>query len=203
MFTLTGWYTVPTVWLPIALFLFFRSAAQFAGINTPVTSPSSPLAIPASGYAQAAPCFALGVVIWTLLEYTLHRFLFHVDEWLPDHPAFLTLHFLLHGVHHYLPMDRYVPVRFEQSHADIVFPAGAWSCRQPSSSCCRSHSRGWVTRCSPPRSPTALFPAPSRCVRLYHFTRFVRVADRSLQTSCTTACTMLCTTPGFQSTCAR
>jgi len=92
------------------MFLFFRSAAQFAGINTPVTSPSSPLAIPASGYAQAAPCFALGVVIWTLLEYTLHRFLFHVDEWLPDHPAFLTLHFLLHGVHHYLPMDRYVPL---------------------------------------------------------------------------------------------
>jgi hypothetical protein len=43
-----------------------------------------------------------------MLEYGLHRFLFHIDEWLPDRPLFLTLHFLLHGIHHYLPMDRFV-----------------------------------------------------------------------------------------------
>ena len=30
-----------------------------------------------------------------------------LDSYLPDHPAFLTLHFLLHGIHHYLPMDKY------------------------------------------------------------------------------------------------
>lgn len=36
----------------------------------------------------------------------MHRFLFHIDEYLPDKPAFLTLHFLMHGIHHYLPMDR-------------------------------------------------------------------------------------------------
>lgn len=29
-----------------------------------------------------------------------------LSRYLPDHGAFLTLHFLLHGVHHYLPMDR-------------------------------------------------------------------------------------------------
>jgi 4-hydroxysphinganine ceramide fatty acyl 2-hydroxylase len=39
----------------------------------------------------------------------MHRFLFHVDEWLPDNRWFLTVHFLLHGVHHYLPTDRYLP----------------------------------------------------------------------------------------------
>jgi 4-hydroxysphinganine ceramide fatty acyl 2-hydroxylase len=27
---------------------------------------------------------------------------------MPDRPFFLMLHFLLHGIHHYLPMDRYV-----------------------------------------------------------------------------------------------
>jgi 4-hydroxysphinganine ceramide fatty acyl 2-hydroxylase len=43
----------------------------------------------------------------------MHRFLFHVDKWLPDNRWFLTLHFLLHGVHHYLPTDRYVNSPFK------------------------------------------------------------------------------------------
>jgi len=51
-------------------------------------------------------CFFIGNVIWTILEYTLHRFLFHVDHYLPDANWAMLLHFLLHGVHHYLPMDR-------------------------------------------------------------------------------------------------
>lgn len=55
---------------------------------------------------STSACFVAGVVVWTILEYVLHRFLFHVDDYLPDHPVFLTLHFLLHGIHHYLPMDR-------------------------------------------------------------------------------------------------
>lgn len=109
MFTRTPWYVVPMIWLPIAASLFYRSAQQFTlleqgkaelvPLNTPVTF--SPAAT-----ATSTACFALGVFIWTLLEYTLHRFLFHVDEFLPDAGPFLTLHFLLHGIHHYLPMDR-------------------------------------------------------------------------------------------------
>jgi 4-hydroxysphinganine ceramide fatty acyl 2-hydroxylase len=53
-------------------------------------------------------CFFLGNIVWTLLEYGFHRFLFHIDRLLPDRPSFLTLHFLMHGIHHYLPMDKYV-----------------------------------------------------------------------------------------------
>ncbi|EHL00605.1 putative RNA-binding protein rsd1 [Glarea lozoyensis 74030] len=33
-------------------------------------------------------------------------FLFHLDKWLPDNRVALTAHFLLHGIHHYLPMDK-------------------------------------------------------------------------------------------------
>lgn len=44
-----------------------------------------------------------------LLEYGMHRFLFHIDEYLPDHPAALTLHFLLHGIHHYIPVRPSLP----------------------------------------------------------------------------------------------
>ena len=38
-------------------------------------------------------------------EYILHRWLFHLDEHVPNYSAVLTVHFLLHGVHHLLPMD--------------------------------------------------------------------------------------------------
>jgi 4-hydroxysphinganine ceramide fatty acyl 2-hydroxylase len=50
--------------------------------------------------------WVFGLFLWTLVEYGMHRFLFHIDEWLPDNRWFLTAHFLLHGVHHYLPTDR-------------------------------------------------------------------------------------------------
>jgi 4-hydroxysphinganine ceramide fatty acyl 2-hydroxylase len=50
--------------------------------------------------------FVFGCIVWTILEYTLHRFLFHLDFYLPDNGVAITLHFLLHGIHHYLPMDK-------------------------------------------------------------------------------------------------
>ncbi|KAG9047846.1 fatty acid alpha-hydroxylase [Tulasnella sp. UAMH 9824] len=113
MFTLTKWFVVPTIWLPIAGFLFLRSVTQFSGINPPLSEliKTNPLSlpwdrVPPAAVVQTVCCFFLGNVVWTFLEYTLHRFLFHIDEWLPDRPAALTLHFLMHGVHHYLPMDR-------------------------------------------------------------------------------------------------
>lgn len=109
MHTRTKWFVVPIFWLPIAAFLFFRSVTQFAGIRAPVfTNPFDlPLSlITPSCYVYTLICFFIGNIIWTFLEYTLHRFLFHIDEHLPDRPEFLTLHFLMHGVHHYLPMDR-------------------------------------------------------------------------------------------------
>lgn len=45
-----------------------------------------------------------GLVLWTLIEYTLHRWLFHIDA---QHrsSAFCTFHFLLHGLHHKVPFD--------------------------------------------------------------------------------------------------
>jgi 4-hydroxysphinganine ceramide fatty acyl 2-hydroxylase len=55
--------------------------------------------------------FLVGVVYWTFGEYTLHRFLFHGEEyWViyaPKNKLVLTFHFLIHGIHHAFPMDRY------------------------------------------------------------------------------------------------
>ncbi|WP_299825675.1 sterol desaturase family protein [uncultured Pontibacter sp.] len=49
-----------------------------------------------TGYA------ALGLLVWTLTEYVLHRFVFH---FVPKAKWALHLHFIFHGVHHDYPND--------------------------------------------------------------------------------------------------
>jgi len=85
--TKTPWYMVPIVWLPwIGLGVY--KAAQ--GLPTGIV----------------AALFLTGIAMWTFAEYVLHRFLFHIDQHMPDHRISIILHFTLHGVHHYLPMDK-------------------------------------------------------------------------------------------------
>ncbi|KAL8833053.1 MAG: hypothetical protein Q9170_004537 [Blastenia crenularia] len=85
----TAWWVIPLVWWP-----------QVAYLSWIVY-----LAMP-SGF-QFAAYWLTGLFLWTLVEYGLHRGLFHVDKYLPDNRVGITAHFLLHGIHHYLPMDRY------------------------------------------------------------------------------------------------
>lgn len=87
LLTRTPWYVVPLFWTPLSLVFAYLSLQQATLLHF------------------ASLC-ALGTFMFGLVEYTVHRFLFHVDDFLPDHPTFLFLHFMLHGVHHYLPMDR-------------------------------------------------------------------------------------------------
>ncbi|CAM0139326.1 unnamed protein product [Umbelopsis sp. WA50703] len=86
--TRTPWYLVPIVWIPFVIYQLYQSS-QLDTISTTIHG------------------FATGIFTWSLLEYTLHRFLFHMDDNLPDHWFALLLHFTLHGIHHYLPMDKY------------------------------------------------------------------------------------------------
>ncbi|KAJ7947376.1 fatty acid hydroxylase 2 [Quillaja saponaria] len=51
---------------------------------------------------EIALMVAFGILVWTLLEYSLHRFLFHIRTkgyWGN------TMHYLLHGCHHKHPVD--------------------------------------------------------------------------------------------------
>lgn len=84
----TPWYVVPMIWIPFDIYC----------CTLALSNNFSPFAF--------VLLYALGLCLWTLIEYVLHRFLFHIERWLPDHPVAFTAHFLLHGVHHYLPMDR-------------------------------------------------------------------------------------------------
>lgn len=87
IFTKTPWYVVPMVWVPLWLLDIYFAIDRLGTIAT----------------LQLLP---LGILLWTVIEYTLHRFLFHVEYLLPSNRVALTAHFLLHGIHHYLPMDR-------------------------------------------------------------------------------------------------
>jgi len=47
----------------------------------------------------------LGIFLWTLGEYTLHRYAFHFEHLIPDNRFFIYLHLIIHGIHHTIPMD--------------------------------------------------------------------------------------------------
>ncbi|GMH01427.1 hypothetical protein Nepgr_003266 [Nepenthes gracilis] len=82
--TRTRWWAIPIIWLPVVC--WFISLAIQRG-----RAPS-----------QVVIAVVCGIFIWTFLEYSLHRFLFHMKTksyWGN------TLHYLLHGCHHKHPMD--------------------------------------------------------------------------------------------------
>lgn len=59
----TAWYVVPILWLPCVA---YGSMIGFSGISS----------VPAgAGY------WVFGLFFWTLIEYVLHRFLFHIDTY--------------------------------------------------------------------------------------------------------------------------
>ncbi|PVU96291.1 hypothetical protein BB560_005817 [Smittium megazygosporum] len=85
-FTMTPWYLVPMVWLPM-IYLMWS-----IGITI----------IPRELFYKY---FITGVVVWPLFEYSMHRFIFHFDRNIPDGTIAQVTHFMLHGFHHFLPMD--------------------------------------------------------------------------------------------------
>lgn len=76
--------TVTVLWLPIAVYFTWSTAAKLDGQNVWL--------IPAA--------FLIGLFLWTISEYLLHRFLFHFK---PRTPRQERLSFLFHGVHHAQP----------------------------------------------------------------------------------------------------
>jgi sterol desaturase/sphingolipid hydroxylase (fatty acid hydroxylase superfamily) len=77
--------TVTVIWLPVAIY-FLVSAILKA------TPGAFPVYIPLG--------FVLGLFLWTLAEYTLHRFVFHFPAKGEKAERFI---FLFHGIHHAQP----------------------------------------------------------------------------------------------------
>ena len=49
------------------------------------------------------PAFLSGILLWTITEYTIHRWAFHTH---PTSEMGKKMHFLVHGIHHDYPRDR-------------------------------------------------------------------------------------------------
>ncbi len=90
----TPFWVVPLVWLPIL------ATSTWVCLRAPDPGDVLPGLAIAPGEALAAAMF--GLLLWTLLEYVLHRFVFH---WEPRTRWGARFHFLVHGVHHTWPKD--------------------------------------------------------------------------------------------------
>jgi dihydroceramide fatty acyl 2-hydroxylase len=77
--------TILVVWLPIAVLLMVYAVKEASGSAFPLYIPLG---------------FLSGLLLWTLAEYTLHRFLFHYK---PTGPRQERILFMFHGIHHAQP----------------------------------------------------------------------------------------------------
>ncbi|XP_066259576.1 fatty acid 2-hydroxylase isoform X2 [Euwallacea similis] len=110
--TITPWYVVPIVWIPIIIYLIKSGAVRYTSItkgwlrNVCVMGKLKILLY----FSDPSPCIpvvlyvVLGLIIWSLLEYSLHRWVFHIE---PSGRSKLMIyfHFTIHGLHHKVPFD--------------------------------------------------------------------------------------------------
>jgi sterol desaturase/sphingolipid hydroxylase (fatty acid hydroxylase superfamily) len=85
MFTHVHWSVPIIIYLPLVIYCLIQTNRRNV-----------------VGPYEAVSLFILGVLIWTLAEYLLHRFVFHYE---PRSTWGKRLHFLTHGVHHDFPND--------------------------------------------------------------------------------------------------
>jgi 4-hydroxysphinganine ceramide fatty acyl 2-hydroxylase len=80
-------FTVPLfIFVPVIIFCTYKALFQ------------NPI-----GFVTYIELFALGLFVWTFVEYVMHRFVFHYMP--PDKPWAMRMHFIFHGVHHDYPSD--------------------------------------------------------------------------------------------------
>jgi len=80
-------FTIPLIlYVPVILYCIWRA-----------------FAVVGMGILPVVGCFAGGLFLWTIVEYIMHRWVFH---YIPKSKWGLRLHFIFHGVHHDYPNDR-------------------------------------------------------------------------------------------------
>ncbi|XP_006641387.3 fatty acid 2-hydroxylase [Lepisosteus oculatus] len=100
----TSWYMVPIVWLPVVAYLSWYCFSSLARGDTRLfASFTTDYSIPIHKYTFPF-MFLLGMFLWSLVEYLIHRFLFHMKPPASNY-YLITFHFLLHGQHHKSPYD--------------------------------------------------------------------------------------------------
>lgn len=87
-FSRTHWSIVPILYVPGMIAAFYLGTRPETGVS----------------WLAGLGMVAAGGLAWTLVEYWLHRELFH---WEPAGVWGERMHFVLHGVHHKWPRDQY------------------------------------------------------------------------------------------------
>lgn len=136
-------WVVPLLWLPLAAALAVRAAAT----------------LPLHTLAALA---AAGVVLWQLIEYSMHRWVFHAA---PGGPNTIVAHFLMHGwvlMHGSLSSPNFAAARIRSCAAAVL------ACLARAPSLLQFLSAGIITSTLPTssgscsrRCPPACLPPPS------------------------------------------
>jgi len=90
LFTRWPWWYIFILWTPFIVYSL-RTALQHVS------------------FVQTVLAYCIGGLSWSLLEYTLHRFVFHIST---DTTMWNYFHFFAHGIHHITPND----------HTRLTFP---------------------------------------------------------------------------------
>lgn len=86
-FSRTPWYHIVWFWSPVVLYKIWQGFDHLSLI-------------------ELVLYFLFGMFTWTFIEYSLHRFVFHMEIYIPDNRILRGIHFMFHGVHHAFPMDK-------------------------------------------------------------------------------------------------
>lgn len=113
MLSKTPFWVVPCYWIPIILILMKRSLESNESCSI-VRTVAQVSQFKSQAIVFDLICFflksyilvhlALGIFLWTLFEYLIHRWIFHLDA-IAKNPFFRIIHFLFHGQHHKVPFD--------------------------------------------------------------------------------------------------
>lgn len=120
--TITPWYLVPIIWIPVIIYFIYHGSIRyyeltngeqrlkfaFLCFNYIVVLITFLFCIcnlfSDSSFVVPVVSIILGVIIWTLIEYSLHRWVFHMEPSGKSKVA-IIVHFTLHGLHHKVPFD--------------------------------------------------------------------------------------------------
>ncbi|KAM4614330.1 fatty acid 2-hydroxylase [Discoglossus pictus] len=100
----TAWYIVLAVWVPVVVYLSWYCLKELSGGDIRLFSSfTKDYSVPVPMICFF-PLFLIGMLVWSLMEYGIHRFVFHMNPPASNY-LLITLHFMLHGQHHKSPFD--------------------------------------------------------------------------------------------------
>ncbi|CAH1707771.1 unnamed protein product [Chironomus riparius] len=90
LITKSTWYMPLLFWIPIIIYIIKNELALQETNQV---------------FFKVFTQLIIGIFLWTLFEYVLHQFCFHID--VRRFPDLKTFHFFIHGNHHKVPFDKY------------------------------------------------------------------------------------------------